>query len=34
MMTEMLFNTRIIFIVNKPYSLKILHNVTDENIFV
>jgi hypothetical protein len=29
MLAEMVFSTRIIFIVNNRYTLKIIHNVTD-----
>jgi hypothetical protein len=34
MLAEMVFSTRIIFVANNRYTLKIVHNVTDENIFV
>jgi hypothetical protein len=34
MFAEMVFSTQIIFIVSNPNTLKVINNVTDENIFV
>jgi len=31
MLAEMVFSTRIIFVANNRYTLKIVHNVTDES---